>query len=162
MRYVPAGAPAWGHQEPDADDFAIVCDEDGDDCRRNQGNQGGYNYAPPTSYYSAPAPAAYNLIQRRDLLIARRQQAYITLAQARTRGDRHAVNVMRGVIKNLNARIGTLNGKVARGSSAYVPPVNYAVPNTAYGTAYNPYYGNTNPGMSPIVSLIGPLLGMPY
>ena len=52
------------HHEPDADDFALLCDSDGDDCRPNpayQGNRGGgyygyqrYNYPYQSQQYNTP------------------------------------------------------------------------------------------------------------
>lgn len=172
--YVPAPR-WWGHHEPDDDDYPRpVCDEDGDDCLDYGGGSyqngwGGYNYGPPVSYYDAAPPAGYGSSQQLSWLVQRRQQAYVVLARMRARGDRNAANRMLKVINNLNARIAQINRGSAGGyyaptipQASYVPPVNpYAANPNGTGYGYNPYGAATNPTVSALGSIVGPLLGLP-
>jgi hypothetical protein len=174
--YVPAPR-WWGHREPDREDYPRQgCDEDGDYCRgysegayNYQDSWGGYDYGPPDSYYDAAPPAGYRSSQQLGWLIQRRQQAYVVLARMRARGDRNAANRMLKVINNLNARIAQINRGTAGGYyGAPFPPVSDVPPVSPYtatpygaGYGYNQYGATANPTVSPLGSIVGPLLGLP-
>ena len=108
------GNPHW--------DRHYQCDADGDDCHwaGDYGPQywrqhGGYNYGAPLQWYQSEAPASYNLAQRRDWLIRRRQVADNVLKQMRARGDVDAQRRMQAVIGDLNGRIARVNHQMTPG-----------------------------------------------
>jgi len=160
--YRPAPRPVYYNNEPDADDYgapALNCGS----------GWNGYNYGQPFSYYEGLPPAGYNSSQQVAWLLQRRQQAYVVLANMRARHDRNAANRMLTVINNLNARISGLNHR-----NAYAPAAGYPYAANplggiynSYGSAYNPgyapsAYAGTNPMLSTLGGVVGPLLNLPY
>ncbi len=76
------------HHEPDADDYPIVCDEDGDDCRPNSYFNGRYSYP---SQHGNPARYQYsNLAHQRLQLINNDRWLTAQYEAARARGDKKA------------------------------------------------------------------------
>ncbi len=165
---------------------AYGCDADGDDCRPVPNYRWRSDYPPqyqpsyenedenenyggqPYSWYTQSAPAGYNLMQRRDWLIARRQNAMAVIAQLRARGDSRGAARMVRAVNSLTAQINAgygYNGGYNYAPSSYAAPSNYATPvNPLLGalTGNAGYYGapNTNPALTAVGTLIGPMLGI--
>jgi hypothetical protein len=180
---------------------AIACDGDGDDCRQVPNYRWRSDYPPqyqpsyededanenyggqPYSWYMQSAPVGYNLMQRRDWLIARRQRAMFVIAQLRARGDSRGAARMVRTVNALTVQINSINrqsgygyngggyngGGYNGGGYNYAPsayaPSNYAAPvNPLLGalTGNSGYYGapNSNPTLNAVGALIGPMLGV--
>jgi hypothetical protein len=102
---------------------AYGCDADGDDCGQpNYRWRSDYRqqYQPsyeddddyggqPYSWYSQSAPSGYNLTQRRDWLVARRQRAMFVIAQLRARGNSRAAGRLARAVNGLNAQINAID-----------------------------------------------------
>ena len=109
----PLYHPTWEPQ--------YVCDQDRDDCRwtgsagRNYWrDNGGYDYGAPYSWYEAPPPSTYNLVQRRAWLISRRRHAMVTIARMRERGDSRGAGRLANAVQQLDREINAIDRRVGR------------------------------------------------
>jgi hypothetical protein len=125
----------------------------------------------PYSWYTQSAPATYNLAQRRDWLIYRRQHAMAVIAQMRARGDSRGAGRMARAVNALTAQInaidqqggyGSNGGNGYNGGYGYTPSNYVAPPNPFLGAvAGDPgYYGApiNNPALNVIGALVAPML----
>lgn len=164
------GAPAYTpsrYYERNYDALPYTCDEDGDDCRPNQGYDGGYSdiYGSNPQYYFMPmqgeAPAGY-----RNRLIYARDMAMMKYRRAMARGDHKAAKHLYNAVKDLNRRIAGADRRLGRGYNRYGYAAG-AAPAYAYsglGSYTSPYassygydpYGYSNPGA--LSTIVGPIL----
>ena len=179
----------YSHHEPDRDDYPLVCDEDGDDCRPatqyrcdedgddceyySEGYEPRYRTYRPE--YDSAVPAYYrsrpDLLAERQQLIAQLDYAQAQFHAARASGDRKLSARWATYIKQLNHSLAALDTRAAGAADSIpgymvppppVPPSPYPNPAVVYPYASYPNgagYGVTPYGVSPISGVMNSLLG---